>query len=125
MKPTRPEASDVANAVMDGNDCLMLSNESANGDNPEEALQAMVKICVEAEKAIDYKKAFNDTKNATPQPVSTAESIAATLCKAVHDQSDICLIIIMAETDKLPRLVSKYKPEVLIFACSNNKTVVQ
>ena len=76
MKPTRPEASDVANAVMDGNDCLMLNNESANGDNPEEALKMMAKICVEAEKTIDYKKAFNDAKSATGQPVPTAEAIS-------------------------------------------------
>lgn len=125
LKPTRPEASDVANAVLDGNDCLMLSNESANGDNPVEALQIMAKICTEAEKTIDYKRAFNDVKAGTSQPLSTAEVISASICKAVIDQSDISLIIICAETGKLPRLVSKYKPEVLIFACSTNAAVVR
>ena len=85
MKPTRPEASDVANAVMDGNDCVMLNEESANGDNPEETLQMMAKICLEAEKTIDYKRAFNDAKLGTSQPISTAEAISVSLCKAVLD----------------------------------------
>lgn len=83
MKPTRPEASDVANAVMDGNDCVMLSNESAIGDNPVESCEFMAKICVEAEKTIDYKRAFNDVKAGTSQPVSTAEAISSSLCKTV------------------------------------------
>ena len=47
---------------MDGNDCVMLSNESAIGDNPVESCEFMAKICVEAEKTIDYKRAFNDVK---------------------------------------------------------------
>ena len=125
MKPTRPEASDVANAVLDGYDCLMLSGESADGDNPEEALQMMSKICVEAEKTIDYKKSFNDVKSGTPQPISTAEAISATCCKTVLDQGDICLIIILAETGKLASLISKYKPEVLIYSLSTSDKVVR
>ena len=124
-RPTRAEASDVANAVLDGTDCVMLSGESANGDYPINAVSIMAKICVEAEKTINYRRTFSDIKLYTPPPVGTAEAVAAAVCSAVLDQKDISLIIALTDTGKLARLIAKYKPEVNILACSVNGAAVR
>ena len=124
-RPTRAEASDVANAVLDGTDCVMLSGECANGDYPINAVSIMSKICVEAEKTINYKRVFNDIKMYTPTPVGTAEAVAAAVCAAVADQKDITLIVVLTESGKLAKLVSKYRPEVNILACSINASAVR
>ena len=84
-RPTRAEASDVANAVLDGTDCVMLSGESANGDYPIQAVTIMAKICVEAEKTINYRRLYNDLKMYTAGPVGTTEAIASAVCSAVLD----------------------------------------
>lgn len=75
-RPTRAEASDVANAILDGVDCIVLGDETATGDYPINAVSILSKCCVEAEKTIDYRKTFNDLKLYSPAPYGTAESVA-------------------------------------------------
>ena len=124
-RPTRAEASDVANAVLDGTDCVMLSGECANGDYPINAVSIMAKVCLEAENTLNYRSVFNVIKTSTPVPISTAEAVASAVCSSVLDQKDIGLIIVLTESGKLARLVSKYRPEVNILACSINAHVVR
>ena len=123
-RPTRAEASDVANAVLDGTDCVMLSGESANGDYPIQAVTIMSKCCLEAEKTLQYRRLYQDIKNLTPSPVATAEAVASAACSAVLDLK-IGLIIVLTDSGKLARLVSKYRPEVKILACSINGSIVR
>lgn len=123
-RPTRAEASDVANAVLDGTDAVMLSGETANGSYPLNAVTIMARTCCEAERCFDYKRFFTDIKSFTPQPISTAEAIAASAVSTTLDL-DIDLVIIMTDTGNIARLVSKYRPSVPILACCVNNAIIR
>ena len=84
-RPRRSEAADLVNAVLDGTDCIMLGEETATGNDPVQMVEVTAKICAEAEKTINYKRAYNDIRTYTPTPIDTAESVASACCSAVLD----------------------------------------
>jgi pyruvate kinase len=114
-RPTRAEVSDVANAVYDGTDAVMLSGESAVGKYPVEAVSMMGRIVFEAERHI---KEQNFT---VPRVRSTRLSIAETICEATaHAADDLDLrgIALFTESGSTARQLSKYHPSVPIYALS-------
>ncbi|KAF4372300.1 hypothetical protein G4B88_007044 [Cannabis sativa] len=114
-RPTRAEATDVANAVLDGTDCVMLSGETAAGAYPELAVRTMAKICVEAENTIDYGDVFKRVMEHSPVPMSPLESLAATAVKTANS-SKATLILVLTRGGSTAKLVAKYRPGMPILS---------
>jgi len=114
-RPTRAEVSDVANAVYDGTDAVMLSGESAVGKYPIEAVAMMARIVAEAEQHIKL-----DSRQ-EPRARAAGLSIAETICEATaHAADDLDLrgIALFTESGATARQLSKYHPTAPIFALS-------
>lgn len=123
--PTRAEASDVANAVYDGTDCVMLSGETAKGLYPVEAVKMMSDICREAESTTDYRSAFNTIRVANQSSqTSIAEAIASSAVKAAFDLR-AAVIICLTETGSTARLVAKYRPGCPVLTITANEQVAR
>ena len=114
-RPTRAEAVDVANAVLDGADALILSSETAVGMYPVESLQMMKRICLEAENSIDYAELHLLATRSIRKPIQVSESIASSAVKCAMEVN-AKLIIVVTESGKTARLVGKYRPPVPVFA---------
>jgi len=123
-RPTRAEATDVANAVYDGTDCVMLSGETANGSYPVECVSIMSKICHEAEASIDYRDLYVKLRDKTRPPIAVPDSIASSAVKTQWDVS-AKLIICLTETGNTARFVSKYRPEVPILAVTASERIAR
>ncbi|HEV2710189.1 MAG TPA: pyruvate kinase [Edaphobacter sp.] len=121
-RPTRAEASDVANAIYDGTDAVMLSAESAAGKYPVESVAMMAKIVTETEHQIRI-----DPRPALGHAHSVRLSIAETICECMShaaDDLDVAAIAIFTETGMTARLLSKYHPDPPIFALSPFEKVI-
>lgn len=108
-RPTRAEVTDVANAVLDGTDCVMLSGETAAGPYPVEAVKVMANVAIEAEAYIDYPELFQRLMKQMPVPMSTQESLASSAVRAAQ-KVQAKLIIVLSRTGLTARLVAKYRP---------------
>jgi pyruvate kinase len=113
-RPTRAEASDVANAIFDGSDALMLSGETAAGQYPLEAVGMMDRIIREAEA-----NNFDPARPARFTDLRISEVIAGAVCRAAEELK-MKAVVVFTETGASARLVSKYRPRVPIVAFTPN-----
>mmetsp|Transcript_14651 Transcript_14651/g.48087 ORF Transcript_14651/g.48087 Transcript_14651/m.48087 type:complete len:609 (-) Transcript_14651:61-1887(-) len=121
-RPTRAEATDVANAVLDGTDCVMLSGETAAGSYPVAAVETMASICEEAEKCLDnfkYAQQMVDVMVTKHQrmgemgslsSMGTIESLASSAVLTAT-KVNAAIIVVLAATGQAARLIAKYRPE--------------
>lgn len=114
-RPTRAEATDVANAVLDGTDCVMLSGESAAGAYPEIAVRVMAKICIEAESSLDYGAIFKGMIRNMRLPLSPLESLASSAVRTAN-KVRATLIVVLTRGGTTAKLVAKYRPSVPILS---------
>src|ERR1700678_4209311 len=120
-RPTRAEASDVANAIFDGSDSVMLSAETASGRYPREAVAMMARIVVEAEGNM---KEFTQRRRREHEGLSIAETICESIAHAAEDLP-MGAIAVFTETGNTARMISKYRPQAAIYAFTPNSTVAQ
>ena len=121
-RPTRAEASDVANAVYDGTDAVMLSAESAAGKYPVAAVAMMSKIVIETEAQIRLE-AVSPLKRPRGPRLSVAETVCECMAHAA-EELDLAAIAIFTETGGTARLLSKYRPDAPIYALSPFQKVI-
>lgn len=121
-RPTRAEASDVANAIFDGTDAVMLSAETASGKYPCESVSIMSRIVIEAESNMA------DLGQQRRRREHRGLSVAETICEAIaHAAEDLPMgaIAIFTETGNTARMISKYRPKVPIYAFTHIEPVVR
>jgi pyruvate kinase len=118
-RPTRAEASDVANAILDGTDAVMLSAETAAGQYPRLAVEAMTRIIMEIEKHPRVIRA--DERRSTPDlAVSTEQSIAAAATSAVRSLGAPVLIV-FTKSGFSARVVASHRPNVPILVLTDQE----
>lgn len=117
-RPTRAEVSDVANAVLDGSDCVMLSGETAKGSYPIEAVSMMANICREAETTLFRTPLYNALRLLTKTP-SPTEIVA---CSAVNAaaEANAGAIVVLTTSGTSGRYLAKYRPTCPIIAVTRN-----
>ena len=119
-RPTRAEATDVANAIYDGTVAIMLSGETAAGQYPVEALKTMVRIAERTEEDINYRRRFFETERKANPDVTDA--ICHATCTTALDLKAKAIISV-TKSGRSAKMVSRYKPGCDIIACSTDEKV--
>lgn len=121
-RPTRAEASDVANAIIDGTDAVMLSGETAAGAYPIEAVQMMALIADAVEASYTGGQHSTTPRWSIAPPQSTPRAIAAAAC-TIANSLPVRFIVVLTQSGASARLVSHYRPDVPILAfCPSEET---
>ena len=114
-RPTRAETSDVANAILDGTDAVMLSAETASGDYPCEAVEMMVRVAVDVERDPQLKEQFFHPLSEQSSTRSLTESIGQAACR-VAENVGAAAILAFTQTGSTAALVAKYRPPMPVYA---------
>ncbi|MCY8843227.1 pyruvate kinase [Bacillus atrophaeus] len=119
-RPTRAEASDVANAIFDGTDAIMLSGETAAGSYPVEAVQTMHRIASRSEEALNYKEILSKRRGQVGMTITDAigQSVAHTAINL-----NAAAIVTPTESGHTARMISKYRPQAPIVAVTVNESI--
>jgi pyruvate kinase len=123
-RPTRAEVSDVANAIYDGTDAIMLSGESAIGLYPVESVETMVKIANRIEDQVDRKALVKQANKESDHSRKIETSIAISVAYTVI-QSDVDLIIVPTMSGNTARYLSKFRPNTRILALTPTDEVAK
>lgn len=121
-RPTRAETTDVANAIIDGTDCVMLSGETAGGKYPIEAVKTMRNICVTTELSDDFYQNIYDVKIKSAN--TTTNSIAKST-KNIAEELNAQAIISCTASGNTSRVISKFKPKTNIIAATISDRVAR
>lgn len=119
-RPTRAEASDVANAIFDGTSCVMLSGETAAGKYPIETIEVMAKIAEKAEKSMDYWNRFATAR--TELDTSVTNAISHATCTTALDLK-AAAIITVTQSGHTARMIARFRPACPIIATTANPKV--
>lgn len=121
-RPTRAEASDVANAIFDGSDAVMLSGETAAGHYPVEAVQTMHNIALKAEQALEHEEILSYISKNSDHNMTDA------ICQSVAHTAinlDVNAIITPTDSGHTARMISRYRPKAPIIAVTYNEAIVR
>ena len=121
-RPTRAETTDVANAIIDGTDCVMLSGETAGGKYPVEAVKTMRNICITTELSDDFYQNIYDVKIRSAN--TTTNSIARST-KNIAEELNAKAIISCTASGNTSRIISKFKPKTNIVAATISDRVAR
>ncbi|XP_040932633.1 pyruvate kinase 1, cytosolic isoform X1 [Gossypium hirsutum] len=115
LRPTRAEATDVANAVLDGSDAILLGAETLRGLYPVETISTVGKICAEAEKVFNQDLYFKKTVKYVGEPMTHLESIASSAVRAAI-KVKASVIICFTSSGRAARLIAKYRPTMPVLS---------
>jgi len=122
-RPTRAEATDVANAIMDGTDAIMLSGETASGKYPAEAVSMMATLAKRTEAALSYGE-MSLARSASCALITTTDAISHATVQVAYELN-AAAIVTSTESGYTARMVSKYRPEAVIVAVTPKEKFVR
>ena len=119
-RPTRAEVTDIANAIFDGTDAIMLSAETASGAFPIESVRTMATIAQKTESALDYRKIMTQTQKY--EKINITNAISHASCTTAYDL-EAAAIITPTKSGITPRMISRYRPKTPIIAATSEDRV--